>query len=116
MKARTLPIFVVLAVAMLVGHICTLPAEAEWVSGGAPDSSAPADHHDSDGSHIASCEATVSKAAPECSRSAGALWAALTIVAVDPAGPTPDVVPETPLASRRAPDRSLFLLHASFLI
>ena len=123
MKARALfcgrgvlPILVALAVAVLVGHICAVPAVAEWEHVGAGDSRAPGNSHDSDGSHIASCDATIFNTTPACPQSAAAPCAVVTTVTIDRGVRGRDVALETLIASRRAPDRSLFLLHASFLI
>ena len=124
MKARVvarhrglLPILVAFAVAVLVGHICALPAAAEWEAVGAADSRTPADSHDSDGSHVASCDATISRAAPACSPTTDTPLVLLSAVAdLDRSIPAQAVTLETPSPSRRARDRSLFLLHASFLI
>ena len=102
-----LPIIVALAVSILVGHICALPSAVER---------APADHHDSDGPHIASCDATTVKAALACPELTDSAYAVATTVTADRAVPGRNVAPVTLIASRRAPDRSLFLLHATFLI
>jgi hypothetical protein len=124
MKARVLvrhrgvpPILVALAVSVLVGHICALPAAAEWEVVGAVDGHTPADSHDSDGSHVASCDATVVKAAPTCPPATDAPCVTLSAVTdVDRPTRAHDGALETHSPLRRAPDRSLFLLHASFLI
>lgn len=123
MKARVLfrrramlPTLVALAVSILVGHICVLPAAA-WEPVGAVDSHAPADPHDSDGSHVASCDATVVKAAPTCPPAADVPCVVLSAVAdADRSIQAQRGTTEARSPLRRAPDHSLFLLHASFLI
>jgi hypothetical protein len=111
------PILVAVTVVLLLGHICALPATAMSEAIGATESQAPADHHDSDGSHVASCDATLSKAAPACPQSQGAPCAVVTTVAAAVADVSgQDLAPRRVIPRRRAPDRSRFLLHASFLI
>ena len=124
MKARVrvhdrgvLPILVAIAVSILVGHICALPIAAEWVAVGAVDSHTPVDSHDSDGSHAASCDAILLKAAPTCPHATDAPGIALSAVAgVDRPVRAQEGASEARSPLRRAPDRSLFLLHDSFLI
>ena len=123
MKARArvhdrgvLPILVVIAVSILVGHICALPIAAEWEAVGAVDSM-PVDSHDSDGSHVASCDAILMKAAPTCPHVTDAPCIALSAVAdADRPFRAQEGASEVRSPLRRAPDRSLFLLHDSFLI
>jgi len=109
---RLLAVLVVLTVWTLLGHICALPAEAEWATAGA-------EPHDSDGAHadIASCDATLSKPARVLSPS---LDSAAVISSPSISAPPPmlvrDAKPQRVIVPRRAPDRSLSLLHSSFLI
>lgn len=115
---RLLPILVALVGLALVGHICALPA-AEWDHVEATESRAPAESDHSDGSHVASCscDATTAKAAPSCSHATDSLIALLTDGKIVNGGAPPsDQTLSTLLAPRRALDRSLFLLNASFLI
>jgi hypothetical protein len=111
-----LPVLVALAVSLLLGHICALPATAESAVVEATHSHAPAEPHDSDGSHVASCDATLVNTAPACLRSADTPSAVLPAITTARDVPARAMAMATLSPPRRASDRSLFLLHASFLI
>jgi hypothetical protein len=115
---RVLPILVALGVEILLGHVCVLPSSAEWNPVGGVDRHASADSHEPDESHAASCEVTALRAAPASPRASVPPCVAVSLLAgvVGPAL-TKGVETREPLVvSRRAPERSLFLLHDSFLI
>jgi len=116
---RLLPVLLVLTVSTLLGHICALPAGAEWAAVATHEATSSAESHDSDGAHtdIASCDATLSKPAPVLSPSLDSVSVILspsitTAPSMLARGPKPKRV----IPPRRAPDRSLSLLNASFLI
>jgi len=116
---RLLAVLVVLTVWTLLGHICALPAEAEWAAIAIHGATSSAEPHNSDGTHadIASCDATLSKPARILSPS---LDSAAVISSPSISAPPPmiawEVKPQRVIPPRRAPDRSLSLLHSSFLI
>jgi hypothetical protein len=107
----------VLAIAVLLGHVCVAPVAAESSPVGAADTSASEDHHDSADPHGGSCEGTVAKIAPPQHRT----W---MHAACEPASPVArfgyDVSPSIRIPVLPTPtvvsDRPLFLLHASLLI
>lgn len=110
---RLLQILVALVGLTLVVDMCALPAAAE---SGHVEATA-SDSHPSDGSHVASCcDAKAAKAASSCPHATGLLVALPTEVETVNGAPRSDQALLTLLAPRRAPDRSLFLLHAVFLI
>jgi hypothetical protein len=114
---RYVPIFVALGVFVVLGHIFPLPATGGWPAVGTTDSRQPGGHNDAEGSHVASCDATLSGTAQACAQPTGAPAAVLTNTAASPCvAPERDAAAATPFASRRAPDRAVFLLNASFLI
>ena len=116
---RLLAVLVVLTVWALLGHICALPAEAEWAAVTTHGATAGAEPHDSDGAHtdIASCDATLSKPARILSRSldSAAVISSSSIAAAPPML-VRDAKPQRVVVPRRAPDCSLSLLNASLLI
>ncbi len=116
---RLLAVLVVLTVWALLGHICALPAEAEWAAIATHGATSSAEPHDSAGAHadIASCDATLSKPARILSPSldSAAVISSSSIAAAPPML-VRDAKPQRVIAPRRAPDRSLLLLHSSLLI
>ena len=105
---------VVLAVVLVLGHICALPETAFWFSDA--HGQAPGEPHHDDGAHVASCDATVLKTSSVHVASPDAIGGERIDVAhwlyIDERAARTAMV--APL--RRAPDRPLFLQHASFLI
>jgi hypothetical protein len=110
-------VFVVVAVivAALLGHSGVLPGLSHGQPTGAHDTGVPADPHGAGGSHVASCEATMVKT-PTCPQATGFSGSLATVAVIDSAIPERGVLLDLTAASRRAPHRSLFLLHASLLI
>ena len=116
---RLLPLILVLMVSTLLGHICTLPAGAGSAAVASHGATSSAESHDSDGAHtdIASCDATLSKPAPVLSP----LLDSAPVISSPSITTAPPMLawgakPRHMIAPRRAPDRSLCLLNASFLI
>src|SRR5438046_10579557 len=101
---RLQPVLLVLTVSTLLGHICALPAGAEWAAVATHEATSSAESHDSDGAHIdiASCDATLSKPAPVPSPSLDSVSALLshsttTAPSTRARGPTPQrALPSTP--------------------
>jgi hypothetical protein len=106
-----------LGILLLLGHICALPANAMSSIVETTGSGEPGDHHDAHGSHVASCEATVSNAvhAGPPPTSAASVVVTGGTRAQHVALPS-RAAAATRIAPRRSPDRAAFLLNASFLI
>src|SRR5437870_8787537 len=108
LQRRLLPLILVLMVSTLLGHICTLPAGAEWAAVATHGATSSAESHDSDGAHldIASCDATLSKPAPVLSLSLDSVSVILSpSITTAPSMLAWGLKPKRPIP--RAPDRSL---------
>ncbi|MBI1846008.1 MAG: hypothetical protein HYR86_03430 [Candidatus Rokubacteria bacterium] len=104
-------------VAVLLGHICALPAFGEWKPAGSNGRHPAGDEHDGGAGHVASCDATVSKASPpDPQASDTSSPASAPTVASTGSAPAREVMPPARRTPSRAPSRAVFLLNASFLI
>jgi hypothetical protein len=99
-----------LAVVMLVGHICVLPTHAHVET--APGHRDEAQPHDAEEAvHASSCEAL-----PSSGIACPAVLAISAFVVATPAEPLKQLVGRGGISSRPTPSPPLFLLHAALLI